>query len=59
MSRDPIIEEVFLTADDAIQGLWGLHSYVKAAVETADREGVKQRLPSGSFRLTHEWGKIL
>jgi hypothetical protein len=55
MSRDPIIEEIFLTADDAMQGLWGLHSYVKAAVETADREEMKQRLPSGSFRLTHEW----
>jgi hypothetical protein len=39
MSRDPIVEEIFLTADDAIQGLWGLHSYVKAAVKTADRDG--------------------
>jgi hypothetical protein len=55
MSRDAIVEEIFLTADDAIQGLWGLHSYMKAAVETAQREAIKGRLPAGSFRLTHDW----
>lgn len=57
MSRDQHIEDVFLSADDAIQGLWGLHSYINAAVNTADRQDMKARLPAGFFQITHEWAR--
>lgn len=58
MSRNPVVENVFLTADDAIQGLWGLHSFVNAAVDVADRSQIESRLPSGSFQMTHEWERF-
>lgn len=55
MSKNTVIESVFLTADDALQGLWGLHAYVNAAVDTAAREQMKNRLPPKYFQMTHEW----
>jgi hypothetical protein len=55
VSRNTVIEGIFLTADDAIQGLWGLHTFVNAAVDIAPRERVKNRLPSGAFQMTPEW----
>ena len=60
MSRDPIIERIFTTADDAMQGLWGFHNYVNAAVETnrPDQKRLKQQLPDGGFKLTHEWTRL-
>ena len=58
MSRDETIENTFLVADDAIQGLWGLHSFVRAAVDSADRTAIKDHLPPGAFQLTHEWARF-
>ncbi len=55
MSRDAVIEQIFTTADDAIQGLWGLHKFVDAAVNCADRDSLTQQLPNGAFQLTPEW----
>lgn len=55
MARDGVIEKAFTTADDAMQGLWGLQPYVRAAVLVADRNQLCQKLPQGAFRLTHEW----
>jgi hypothetical protein len=55
MARDGVIEKTFTTADDAMQGLWGLQSYIRAAVLVADRNQLGQRLPQGAFKLTHEW----
>ncbi len=55
MSKNTVIESVFLTADDALQGLWGLHTYVNAAVDTAPREQMKKRLPPEYFQMTPEW----
>ena len=58
MSRDTSIENIFLVADDAIQGLWGLHTFTNAAVNTADRARIMSRLPTGAFQLTHEWARL-
>jgi hypothetical protein len=55
MARDAVIEKTFVTVDDAMQGLWGLQSYIRAAVSVADRNQVERRLPQGAFKLTHEW----
>lgn len=50
-----MIEGVFLTADDALQGLWGFHTFVNAAVDIAPREQMKNRLPPEYFQMTPEW----
>ncbi|MGD1104867.1 MAG: hypothetical protein ABSA59_22710 [Terriglobia bacterium] len=55
MARDAITEKAFTTADDAMQGLWGLQTYIRAAVLVADKNQVGQRLPKKAFNLTHEW----
>ena len=58
VSRNTVIEGIFLTADDAIQGLWGLHTFVTAAVDVAPREKLKMKLPPDSFQMTHEWARF-
>jgi len=55
MAPDMQILEMFTTADDSMQGLWGLHRYVQAAHETANRGRIMERIPEGSFQMTHEW----
>lgn len=55
MPRDPTVQRIFLTTDDALQGLWGLQSYVAAAVDVADQNRIKERLPDSTFQITHEW----
>ena len=55
MAPDMQILEMFTTADDSMQGLWGLHRYVQAAHETANRDRIMERIPEGSFQMTHEW----
>ncbi|MGC2183503.1 MAG: hypothetical protein WA637_09505 [Terriglobales bacterium] len=57
MSRDAFIETVFLSTDDAIQGLWGFHSFVNAAVNAANRDEMTLCLPPKSFAITHEWAR--
>jgi hypothetical protein len=57
MARDGVIEKAFTTADDAMQGLWGLQTYIRAAALLADRNQVRQVLPQGAFKLTHEWNR--
>jgi hypothetical protein len=55
MARDSEVEAIFTTADDAMQGLWALHRYLKAATDTTDEQSVVARLPEKAFQLTHEW----
>lgn len=55
MGRNTKIEGIFLTADDSIQGLWGLHTFVNAAVDIAPRDQLTTRLPPKAFQMTHEW----
>jgi hypothetical protein len=55
MARNVDIERSFLIADDAMQGLWGLQAYIRAAVAVADKDQLGQRLPPIGFKLTHEW----
>jgi hypothetical protein len=55
MARDGVIEKEFLAADDAIQGLWGLHRLADAAFHVADLQRLVSSLPDGRFKLTHEW----
>jgi len=55
MARDQQIEAIFTTADDQMQGLWGLHSYLKAATDITSPEKLIPYLPQGVFRLTHYW----
>jgi hypothetical protein len=53
--RNPTVEAIFTTADDAMQGLWGLHMYVNAAVRKCDRPVMLTMLPEQQFPVTHEW----
>ena len=55
MSRDKTVEAIFTTADDALQGLFGLHACINAAYELVPKDQLVKRLPKGKFRLTHEW----
>ena len=55
MARDQEIEAIFTTADDQMQGLWGLHRCLKAATDSAAPEALIPYLPQGTFRLTHYW----
>jgi hypothetical protein len=55
MARDPEIEAVFITADDAMQGLWALHTYLKVATDATEEQSIVSRLPEKNFQLTHEW----
>jgi hypothetical protein len=55
MARDSQIEAIFTTADDAMQGLWALHMYLKAATDTTDEQSIGRSLPEKVFQLTHEW----
>jgi hypothetical protein len=54
MARDGRTEAIFTTADDQMQALWGLHRYLKAAVESAEPESVIEKLPP-HYIMTHEW----
>ena len=58
MARDTTIESIFTTADDAMQGLWGLHVFTKAALDVADRHELIGKLPQSMFMLTHEWPRV-
>jgi len=58
MRRDTEIEGVFTTADDAIQGLWALHMYLKAAADIADGREIARNLPQQFFQLTHHWKRF-
>ena len=40
MARDQEIEAIFTTADDQMQGLWGLHRCLKAATDSAAPEAL-------------------
>src|SRR2546428_277453 len=53
--RDAKIEGIFTTADDAMQGLWALHMYLKAATDIAEGQSIALRLPQQVFPLTHDW----
>lgn len=55
MARDSKIETIFTAADDAMQGLWALHMYLKAATDTTGPQSIVPRLPDKGFQLTHEW----
>jgi len=41
-----------------MQGLWGFHNYVTAAVQVAPKRQLEEKLPFGKFRLTHEWDRF-
>jgi hypothetical protein len=58
MARDSEIKAIFNNADDAMQGLWALHMYLKAATDTTDEQRIVARLPQKAFQLTHEWLRI-
>jgi hypothetical protein len=58
VARDLPITETFTTADDAMQGLWGSHTYVSAALAVADRARLVATLPNRRFALTHEWERF-
>jgi len=55
MARDRQIEAIFTTADDQMQGLWGLHSYLKTATDITAPEKLVPHLPQGTLQLTHFW----
>lgn len=55
MARDATTLAIFTTADDAIQGLLGLHACINAAYDLVPKDQLVERLPKGEFRLTHEW----
>lgn len=55
MARDAQIEAIFTTADDQMQGLWGLHTYLKTATDITAPEKLIPFLPQGVFHLTHFW----
>jgi hypothetical protein len=55
MARNVDIERAFLIADDAMQGLWGLQTYIRAAIVVAETNQLGQTLPPVRFKLTHEW----
>jgi len=55
MARDQEIEAIFTTADDQMQGLWGLHRYLKTATDITAPEKLVPFLPQGAFHLTHYW----
>jgi hypothetical protein len=57
MARNSQIEGIFTTADDQMQGLWGLHSYLKVATEITAREKLIPYLPQGAFPFTHHWSR--
>lgn len=58
MARDEFTQAIFTTADDQMQGLWGFHRYVKAAVDTTQPDSLLDGLPQDTFLLTHEWGRF-
>jgi len=58
MARDAEVEAIFTTADDAMQGLWALHMYLKAAADATDEQSIVVRLPEKAFQLTHEWLRL-
>ncbi|MBZ5671939.1 MAG: hypothetical protein LAO04_19705 [Acidobacteriia bacterium] len=58
MPRDQAIETIFTATDDAMRAVWGLHTYMEAAVEVAERRNLLGKLPDGSFQLTHEWSRL-
>jgi hypothetical protein len=55
VARDGRTEAIFTTADDQMQGLWGFHRYVKAALDITKPEDLLHQLPPKMFPLTHEW----
>jgi hypothetical protein len=55
MGRDSEVEAIFTSADDAMQGLWGLHMFLKAAMDATDEQSIVGRLPENAFQLSHEW----
>src|SRR5260370_11937139 len=57
MARDRKIEAIFTTADDQMQGLWGLHRYLKTATDITSPKELIPSLPQGAFRLTHHWSR--
>jgi hypothetical protein len=57
MARDATTLAIFTTADDAIQGLLGLHACINAAYDLVPKDQLVERLPKGQFRLTHEWAR--
>jgi hypothetical protein len=58
VARDAAIEKIFTTADDGMQGLWGFHTYMSAALAVADRARLVSMLPNRRFPLTHEWKRF-
>jgi len=58
MARDPEIEGIFTIADDAMQGLWALHMYLKASTEIADGQNIVPHLPENVFQMTHHWQRF-
>lgn len=58
MPRDKTIEGIFTLIDDAMQAVWGLHTYMGAALKVAERSNLLGKLPDGSFQLTHEWSRL-
>jgi hypothetical protein len=58
MARDQYTEAIFTTADDQMQGLWGLHRYLKAATDITEPDALLPLLPRDAFPLTHEWGRF-
>lgn len=55
MARNARTEAIFTTADDQMQGLWGLHRYLKAAAESVEPESLVSHFPERAFRVTHGW----
>lgn len=58
MARDKKTEAIFTTADDQMQGLWGLFRYLKAATDIVEPKFLLLSLPKDIFTLTHEWGRM-
>jgi len=58
MPRDAEIEGIFTAADDAMQGLWALHMYLKSATDLTDGQSVAASLPQQFFPMTHHWVRL-
>jgi hypothetical protein len=58
MARDTQTQTIFTTADDQMQGLWGLHHYLVAATDLIKPNELLRHLPREAFPLTHEWRRL-
>jgi hypothetical protein len=58
MARDKQILEAFENADDAIQGLWGLHAFGYFAIATRNDTEIARCLPNVAFQMTHRWQRF-